>query len=172
MSRGTRGIRQLLQLPLRDLLVRPSPRYTEMLTSLSAFSLFNASIAAISRIDSSTFPCSPRLPEINQSSFHLPGTRTQRLDLLRPSLNSQFNFCNLPHLYYHTLSRSALRSCLEAIVPYQIRGLCVFFRRLFQTAVCRSNSPITFIYERKDIGFVLHLEPVEDGIARSGFSGC
>ena len=30
-------------------------------TSLSAFSVFNASIAAISRIDSSTFPCSPGL---------------------------------------------------------------------------------------------------------------
>ncbi len=141
-----------------------------MLTSLSAFSLFNASIAAISRIESSTFPCSPRLPEINQSSLHLPGTRTQHLDLLHPSLNGQFNFCNLPHLH-HTLSRSAPRSGLEAIVPYQIRGLCVFFRRLFQTAVCRSNSPITFIYERKDIGFVLHLEPVEDGIARGSFSG-
>lgn len=30
-------------------------------TSLSAFSLFKASIAAISRMDSSTFPCSPEV---------------------------------------------------------------------------------------------------------------
>ena len=146
-------------------------RATQTLTSLSAFSLFNASIAAISRIDSSTFPCSPRLPVINQPVPSLNRTRTQRLDLFRPSLNGQFNFSNLPHLYYTLSSRSALRRSLKAIVPYQIRGLCVFFRCLFQTAVCRSNSSITFIHEGEDIRFILHLEAVENGIARVGFSG-
>jgi len=79
------------------------------LTSLSAFSFFRASIACISRMDSSTLPCSPAepgqfsKPPTSMTAFPLlkrrkGAGRTIDLDLLCSSLNCQFDFRNLAHL--------------------------------------------------------------------------
>jgi hypothetical protein len=61
VTRSTRSVRQLLQLPLCYATVSEIHPLsgTEKQTSLSAFSVFKASIAAISLMDSSTLPCSP-----------------------------------------------------------------------------------------------------------------
>ena len=79
------------------------------LTSLSAFSFFRASIACISRIDSSTLPCSPAEPgqfsnaPTSTTAFPLlkrrqGAGRTINLDLFCSSLDCQFDFRNLAHL--------------------------------------------------------------------------
>ena len=93
------------------------------LTSFSAFSFFKASMACISRMDSSTFPCSPAEPSqfsnysINTTAFPLAETsegerngigQTIDLDLFRSSLNCQFDFRDFAHLESYMISVSVL----------------------------------------------------------------
>ena len=63
VTRRAGRVCQLLKFSLHIKSVRKSDEGNrrKMRASFSAFSLFKASIAAISRIDSSTFPCSPRV---------------------------------------------------------------------------------------------------------------
>ena len=69
-----------------------------MHTSLSAFSLFKASMAAISRMDSSTFPCSPgaRSATVAYGVCHI--VLTEGFDLLSSSLDSQLDLGYFSHL--------------------------------------------------------------------------
>ena len=45
--------------------------------------------------------------------------------------------------------------------PYQVCCLCVFFWSLLQATVRSPDSPITFIHESEDVGFIFHLETRE-----------
>jgi hypothetical protein len=75
-------------------------------TSFSDFSLFNASMACISFIDSSTFPCSPAQNQHSPIPMNRLKRRAQCLDLFRSTLNCKLNFTNLTHLRSRDASAS------------------------------------------------------------------
>lgn len=57
---------------------------------------------------------------------------------------------------------------LWVMPTHQIRGLRVFLRRLLQPSMCCSNPTIALVHKSKYVRFVLHLETIEDGVARVG----
>lgn len=75
-------------------------------TSFSDFSLFNASIACISFIDSSTFPCSPAQSQYSPMPMNRLKRRAQCLNLFRSTLNCKLDFSYLTHLHGRNVSVS------------------------------------------------------------------
>lgn len=114
-----------------------------MRTSFSPFSLFSASMACISFIDSSTFPCSPAQTQHSQLTKRHK-RHTECLDLFRSSLNCQLNFSNFTHLHARDFV-SLLISCekgsniLTRLVVFAFSS-GVFSRRLCAVRIRRSHS--------------------------------
>ena len=113
-----------------------------MRTSFSPFSLFSASMACISFIDSSTFPCSPAQTQHSQLTKRHNGN-TKCFDLFRSSLNGQLNFSNFTHLHARNVVSLMLyekgSNILTRLVVLAFSS-GVFSRRLCAVRIRRSHS--------------------------------
>lgn len=146
MPRGTRRVRQLLQLSLFNLSVSCPPMRvtTHLLFRLFALERLNRRHFTHRLFYTALFTCVKK--NLSVSSYSHPSMqRTQGLDLLRPTLNCQLNLCNFPH---------------------QVGRFRILLRRLFKSPMCSPDSPVTFIHERKDVRFVFHLKSCKNGVIR------
>jgi hypothetical protein len=140
-------------------------------TSFSDFSLFNASMACISFIDSSTFPCSPAQSQYSPILMNRLKRRTQCLNLFRSTLNCKLNFSNFTHLSSGDASASN-RNMRTWRDTDQVSGLRVFLWGLFQPPLRCPNTAITLIYEDKNVVLVFCLEFGKNWVAGVLLSGC
>ena len=122
------------------------------ITSLSAFSLLRASIAAISLIDSSTLPCSPKV-----SIFSVP-----------PCIANSISA--ISRIWEENQSEGMYRIDYKLLL-YQVGRLGVLLGSLLESSVSGANPPVALIHEREYVRFVFHLESRKDGVAWIRLSG-